>query len=194
MLFFAMVAYFPWIHVNHIFFFWIPNVFLVTEAQVLTFFFGSVSPFVFVLNVSWGDFCISDWTSSVFLLSVSECLGTARSHFNLLLIYSSSECVLCLLFDLFCDGPTSSCIIFLLQFSFSEISITSGLSSSKGKPYCNFWKWCSHVATAVFVFLWIYTNWEIDCLNKCQNCYSLGCHCVWPFHRIVQHFCNVPML
>ena len=90
------------------------------------------------------------------------------------LTHSSSECFLYLLYDLFCDEPISFCDNFLLQFSFSEISITSGLFLSKIKPYYNLLKCCSQFAIAIFVFLCICASWEINCMNKCQKLLFIG--------------------
>ena len=81
----------------------------------------------------------------------------------------TNECILYLSCDLSCDEPASFCGNILLQFSFSEISITFGLFSSKIKPCYNLLKCCSHSVIAMFVFLYIYINWEINCVNKSQK-------------------------
>ena len=130
--------------------------------------------FFAVLNISWGNFCESGLTSSVFLLSMFRCLGTARNSFTIFSAHSSSECILYLSCDLFCDGPVSFCINFLLQLSFPEVSITSGLFSSKIRPCYNLSKCCSHSVIAIFVFLYIRANWEISCVNKCQKLLFIG--------------------
>ena len=103
-----------------------------------------------------------------------RCFKIARNSPTMFSAYSSNEGVLCLSYDLFCDGPASFCINFLLQFSFSEISVTSGLFSSKIKPCYNLSKCCSHSVIAIFVFLCIYANWEINCVNKCQKLLFIG--------------------
>ena len=109
-----------------------------------------------------------------FLLSFFMRFGIVNNPMTMFLTHSSSEYVLYLLYDLFCDGPTSFCNNYLLQFSFSEFSVTSGLFLSKIKPCCNFWKCCSHFVIVVSVFLYIYTNWEISCVNKCQKLLFIG--------------------
>ena len=110
----------------------------------------------------------------VFFSSIFRCLGTARNIFAIFSAFSSNECVLYLSYDLFCDGPISFCINFLLQLSFSKVSITSGLFSSKIKPCYNLSKCCSHSAIAMFVFLCICASWEINCVNKCQKLLFIG--------------------
>ena len=97
------------------------------------------------------------------------CFGIARNLFTMF-----SAHVLCLLCDLFCDEPASFCINFLLQFSFSEVSVTSGLFSSKIRPFCNLSKCYSHSVIAVFVSLCICVNWEIIYVNKCQKLLFIG--------------------
>ena len=109
-----------------------------------------------------------------FFLSIFKCFGIARNFFTIFSVYSSNECILYLSYNLFCDGPASFCINFLLQFSFSEISITSGLFLSKVKPCYNLSKCCSHFVIAIFVFLCICANWEISCVNKCQKLLFIG--------------------
>ena len=128
----------------------------------------------FVLNVSWGNFYISGWTSSVFFLSIFRCLGTARNFSTIFSAHSSNECILYLSCDLFYDEPASFCINFLLQFSFSEVSITSGLFLSKIKSYYNLLKYCSHSAITILNFLCICANWEINCVNKYQKLLFIG--------------------
>ena len=112
--------------------------------------------------------------SSIFPLSIFKCFGTARNLFTIFSTHSSSEYFLYLSFDLSCDGPASSCIYFLLQFSSSEISITSGLFSSKLRPCCNLSKCFSHFVIAMSVFLCICANWEINRVNKCQKLLFIG--------------------
>ena len=46
-----------------------------TKAQVLTFFFFFFSFSVSVLNVSWGNFYVSGWTSSVFFCQYPNVSG-----------------------------------------------------------------------------------------------------------------------
>ena len=112
--------------------------------------------------------------SRIFLLSIFRCLGIARNLSILFFTHSSSECVLCLLYDLSCDEPVSFCVNFLLQFSFSEVSDTSGLFSSKIRPCYNLSKYYSHSVIAVFVFLYICVNWEINCVNRYQKLLFIG--------------------
>ena len=64
--------------------------------------------------------------------------------------------------------------LFLLQFSFSKVSVTSGLFSSKIRPCCNLLKCCSHSAIAIFIFLCICACWEINCVNKYQKLLFIG--------------------
>ena len=101
-------------------------------------------------------------------------LGLPAIFFTMFLAHSSSEYILYLFYDLFCDEPTSFCNNFLLQFSFSELLITSGLFSSKIKPCYNLLKCYSHSVIAIFIFLYIYTNREIKCVNKCQKLLFIG--------------------
>ena len=100
--------------------------------------------------------------------------GDCPQSFFFFFAHSSSECILCLLYNLSCDEPISFCINFLLQFSFSDVSDTSGLFSSKIKPCCNLSKCFSHSVIVVFVFLYIYANWEISCVNRCQKLLFIG--------------------
>ena len=109
-----------------------------------------------------------------FFLSIFKCFGTACNFSTMFKTHSSNECVLYLLYDLFCDEPVSFCVNFLLQFSFSKVSDTSGLFSSKIRPCCNLSKCYSHSVIAVFVFLCICVNWEINCVNRCQKLLFIG--------------------
>ena len=142
---------------------------MVTQTQVLAFAFLSC----FVLFIEcFVKKKIHSWVGRSTLFfhpSVLACFGIARNFFTMFLTHSSSECILCLLYDLFCDEPASVCDKFLLQFLFSELSITSGLFSSKIKPCYNLLKCCSHSAIAIFIFLCIYFNLEINWVNKCQK-------------------------
>ena len=149
-MFFAMVAFFPWSQINDVFLIRIPNIFLVAQAHVfLQFFLFYVS----VLYISWKKNHSRVGRSGFFFsMLLIACFGIARNFFIMFLTHSSSECFLCLLYDLFCDEPVSFCDNFLLQFSFSELSITSGLFSSKIKPCYNLLKFCSHFTIAIFFF------------------------------------------
>ena len=168
---FAMVTFFPWSPIDDIF---------SSESQIYFWlhrhiFWQFILFCIFVLNVSWGNFSFLGWASSLFSpVSLIACLGIARNFFTMFLTHSSSECFLCLIYDLFCDELASFCDNFLLQFSFPEILVTSGLFSSKIKPCCNLLKYCSHFIIAMFVSLCIYINWEINCVNKCQKLLFIG--------------------
>ena len=148
--FLAIVTFFPRSQISDVSFIRIPNIFLVAQTHVLTF----ISCFYIMCFVK--KKIVYQVGHPAFFLSLFRCFGIARNLFTIFSIYSSSECVLCLLYDLFCDEPTSVYINFLLQFSFSEVSITSGLFSSKVNPCCNFWKYCFHFVIAIFDFLYIF--------------------------------------
>ena len=108
------------------------------------------------------------------LVSLFACFKIARNLFTIFFTHSSSECVLCLLYDLSCDEPASFYNYFLLRFLFSELSVTSALFLSKVKPCCNLLKCCSHSAIAIFVFLCICVNWEINCVNRYHKLLFIG--------------------
>ena len=78
--------------------------------------FGNFFGFVCLYYIFHEFFCVSGWTSGVFPLSLFKCFGIARNLFIIFSTYSSSECVLYLSCDLFCDEPASFCIKFLSQF------------------------------------------------------------------------------
>ena len=89
------------------------------------------------------------------LLSLFMCPGIARNFFTIFLAHSSSEYILYLSYDLFCDRQVSFYINFLLQFSFSELSVTSGLFLLKVKPCCNLLKCYSYFLITVFFFMYL---------------------------------------
>ena len=122
------------------------------------------------------NFSFPGWASGAFFSTVLlfACFGIARNIVTLFSAHSSSECVICLLYDLFCDEPVSFCNNCFLQFSFSEFSIKLGLFSSKIKPCYNLLKCFSHFTIAMFVSLCICDNWEINCVNKCQKLLFIG--------------------
>ena len=162
-MFFAMVAFFPHCQFNDIFFFE-SQTFSWLHKQKLWHSTCGIALTVFVsLIVSWGNFYESNWMSSIFFLSIFRCLGIARNFSTMFPACFFNECVF------FFDKPASSCVNFLLQFSFSKVSDTSGLFSSKVKPCYNLSKCHSHFAIVVFVFLCICANWEINCVNRCQK-------------------------
>ena len=64
-------------------------------------------------------------------VSLLAYVGIACNLFTMFFAHSFNECILYLLYDLCCDEPASSRDNFLLQFSFSELSITSGFFHQK---------------------------------------------------------------
>ena len=109
-----------------------------------------------------------------FFWFVFRCFGITRNFSTIFSTRSFNECILYLSYDLFCDEPVSFCINFLMQFSFSEFSVTSGLFSSKINPCYNLLKCCYHFAIAMSDFLCICVNWEINCVYKCQKLLFIG--------------------
>ena len=166
---FAMVTFFQHSQPRDIFFFGIPNVFVTAQAKALAFCLWFCFACFCFINRFVGKFLWIRLNVQRFFLSVFGCFGIARNPFTMF-----SAHVLYLLCDLFCDEPASSCINFLLQFSSSEVSITSGLSSSKIRPFCNLSKCCSYSVIAIFISLWICASWEISCVNKCQKLLFIG--------------------
>ena len=72
-MFFAMVTFFPHSQINDIFFSESQMFFWLHKHRFWYSFFCSV--LLFVLNVSWGNFYISNWTSNVFICQYSNVLG-----------------------------------------------------------------------------------------------------------------------
>ena len=175
MIFFAMVAFFPYSQINDIFF-WIPNVFLVAQAQILALVF--LCCFIFCIKCFVGKFSYFKLNAQGFFLSIFKCFGIARNFSTIFSTHSSNECVLCLSCDLFCDGPASFRVNYLLQLSSSEVSITSGLFSSKIKSCCNLLKCFFHSAIAIYFFCAFMPVGRLIVWINARNCYSLGCHCV----------------
>ena len=121
-----------------------------------------------------GEIFVYQVERPAFFWFIFRCLGIINNFSTIFSTHSSNECILCLSYDLSCDEPASFCINFLLQFSPSELSITSGLFSSKINPCYNLLKCCSHSDIAMSDFLYICANWEINYVNKYQKLLFIG--------------------
>ena len=142
--------------------------------------------FIFRLNVQYFSF------SCINICTFWDC----PHFFAMFLAHSFNESILCLSCDLFCDEPASFCINFLLQFSFSELSVMFKLFSSKVKPCCNLLKCFSHSVIAISVFLCICVIWEINCVKKCQKLLFIGfslCLIIWSncLTFCIGNFCDI---
>ena len=130
--------------------------------------------FVFCINYFVEKFLCIRLNVQPFFFFLFRCFGITRNFSIMFLPFSSSECGLYLSYDLFCDEPASFYVSFLMQFSSSELSISSGLFLSKVNPCYNLLKCCSHSAIAISDSLCICANWEINCVNKYQKLSFIG--------------------